>query len=65
MNAVYIRLALYALSSLLAMIPASWAGFVAYDAAQQVVTVSLPGFVTAIVGALALSGGVFAKWGVK
>jgi hypothetical protein len=65
MDPVYLRLIVYVLSTLLAMVPASWAGFVSYDATLQVVTISLPGLITAVAGGLAVSGGIFARWGVK
>lgn len=65
MNNVYVRLILYVLSTVLAMVPAAWAGFVAYDSAQQIVTISLPGLAAMIATALAGSTGVFKIWGVK
>lgn len=64
-NAVYIRLIVYALSTLLGMIPAAWAGWISYDEAAQVLSVSVPGLVTAAVAGLAVTGGIFARWGVK
>ena len=65
MNAVYIRLALYLASTLLGMIPASFAGWVSYNAGTHLLSVNVEGLLTAIVAAIAVSGGVFAKWGVK
>lgn len=65
MNNVYVRLILYVLSTVLAMVPAAWAGFVTYDAAHQLVTISLPGLASMIATALAGSAGVFKVWGVK
>lgn len=65
MQIVYIRIVVYALSLLLGMIPAAWAGFVSYDQATGILSVSVEGLVTAAAGALAVSGGVFAKWGTR
>lgn len=65
MNPVYLRVAIYILSTLLGMIPAAWAGFISYDAASQVLSVSVPGLVTAVAAGLTVSGGVFAIWGKK
>lgn len=65
MPAVYIRLLAYALSTLLGMIPAAWAGWISYDAAAQVVQISVPGLAAAVVAGLGLTGAVFAKWGVR
>lgn len=62
---VYIRLVAYVLSTLLAMIPASWAGWVSYDAATQMLQVSVPGLATAITGGLASALAVFRVWGTK
>lgn len=65
MNPVYLRLVIYALSSLFSMLPAAWAGWVSYDAAAQMVQVSVPGLAAAAMTGLAVSGGIFARWGVK
>lgn len=65
MNAVYIRLIVYTLSTVLGMIPAAWAGWIAYDASAQVLSVSIPGLVAAAVAGLAVTGGIFARWGIK
>jgi hypothetical protein len=65
MNPVYLRVILYLLSTVLGMIPAAWAGFISYDAATQVLSVSVPGLVTAVGAGLTLGGGVFAIWGKK
>lgn len=65
MNPVYIRLIVYALSSLLTMLPLSLSSWVSYDAASQMLSVSIPGLAAAIVGGLAMSGAVFARWGKK
>lgn len=65
MNAVYVRLLAYVLSALLGSLPAWAAGFVAFDAATNAITISLEGIVIAVTGGLAMSGGIFAKWGKK
>lgn len=65
MNPVYIRLLAYVLSTLFGMIPAAWAGWIAYDAVAQTVTVSVPGLATALATGIAVSGAIFRKWGVK
>lgn len=65
MNPVYIRLLAYALSTVLGMIPAAWAGWISFDATAQMVQISVPGFAAALAGGLGLSGAIFAKWGVK
>lgn len=65
MNNVYVRIVFYALSFLIGMIPASMAGLVSYDAASQMLHVSVGGLATAIAGGLASSGAVFSRWGIK
>lgn len=65
MPAIYIRLIVYVLSTLAGMIPAAWAGWITYDAAAGMLHVSIEGLVGAIAAGLALSGGVFARWGVR
>lgn len=65
MNPVYIRLILYVLSTLAGLIPAAWAGWVSYDAATHVLSVNVEGLLMALAGGLTVSGGIFAKWGVK
>ena len=65
MNAVYLRIALYITSTLLGMIPASWAGYVAYDVAANTLTISVEAMVIAIVSGIVMSGGIFRRWGVK
>lgn len=65
MKNVYVRLVLYVLSTAAAMIPASWAGYIVYDAANQVLQISLPGIAAAIVGGMGVSGVIFKRWGVS
>ena len=65
MNIVYVRLIAYVLSTLAAMVPAAWAGWIDYDAAAGVVTISLQGLAGAVAGGIGLSGAIFARWGVK
>ena len=65
MNAVYIRLALYVVSSMLGMIPASLAGYVSYDATTYALTIDVQAVVIAIFAGFAMSAGVLNRWGVK
>lgn len=65
MNPVYIRLIAYVLSTMFGMIPAAWAGWVSYDAAAQVVQISVPGLAAAVGAGLALTSAIFARWGKK
>jgi hypothetical protein len=65
MNPVYLRLLAYVISGFAVMIPAEWAGFVAYNADAQTITLSVQGLAAAIVGGMGISSGVFALWGKK
>ncbi len=65
MNAVYVRLALYVISTLLGMIPASLAGYVSYNAATYALTIDVQAVVIAVVAGFAMSAGVLRRWGVK
>jgi hypothetical protein len=65
MNAVYIRLALYVVSTLLGLLPGAALGWVSYDAATHILTINVEGALTALGAGLLGSAGVFAKWGVK
>ncbi|MBJ2150621.1 hypothetical protein [Paracoccus sp. IB05] len=66
MHSVYLRLALYVLSTFLGLTAAWLAGWgVAWDADAQSLTVHLPTLLTAVGGAVAASWGVFARWGVR
>jgi len=60
---VAVRVIVYVLSAFAGMIPAAWAGWVSYDAAAGVVTVSVEGLAVALAMGLAGSFGVLAKWG--
>lgn len=64
-NLVYIRIVAYVLSTLAGMIPAAWAGFVAYDAVAGTVTVSIEGLAVALVTAIVGSLAIFKRWGVR
>lgn len=64
-NLVYIRLLAYALSVVVGLIPAAWAGWISYNEASQMLQISLPGMATAVAGGIGLTGTIFAKWGVK
>ncbi|MEH7827093.1 hypothetical protein [Gemmobacter denitrificans] len=63
MDLVYIRLIAYALSMLAGMIPAAWAGWASYDAVAGTVTVSIEGLAAAAGAGLAMSVGIFKRWG--
>lgn len=65
MHAVHIRIILYVLSTLLGMIPASWAGLVSYDATAGMIQISVEGLAVAAGAGLALAGGVFKRWGTR
>lgn len=65
MNPVYARIIFYALSGALGFIPASWAGWVAYDAATHMLQVNVEGVAAIVSTGLVTSGAVFAKWGKK
>lgn len=65
MNAVYVRLALYVISTLLGMIPASLAGYVSYNAATYALTINVQAVVIAVFAGFAMSAGVLRRWGVK
>lgn len=67
-NPVYLRLLTYVLSTLPGLIPAAMAGWVAYDpglGAWGTLHIEVQGMALAIASGLGISGGVFAKWGVK
>ncbi|MCL4068783.1 hypothetical protein M3484_19655 [Pseudomonas sp. GX19020] len=66
MNSVYVRLALYVLSTFLGLTAAWLAGWgVVWDADAQSLTVHLPTLLTAVVGAAGASWSIFARWGVR
>lgn len=65
MNPVYLRLLAYAISGLLGLIPAAFAGLVAYNDATGVLSIHLAGLVTAAIGSAGITSGIFAKWGKK
>lgn len=66
MNNVYLRLALYVLSTFLSLIAAWLAGWgVLWDGDAQSLTIHLPTLLTAVGGAVAASWSIFARWGVK
>jgi len=65
MNAVYIRIFVYVLTTVLGMLPASWAGFAGFDPATGIFWVSIEGLATAIAAGFAASVAVFQRWGVK
>ncbi|AFA44868.1 hypothetical protein [Rhodobacter capsulatus] len=65
-NIVWARVAYYVLSTALALLPPTLAGWgVSYDAAQGVVSINIETLAAAIGAALASSAAVFAVWGKK
>lgn len=62
---VVLRLLIYILSPLIGLVPASFAGAVSLDTAHGILAVNFPAMVTAGLSAVAVTGGVFAKWGTK
>ena len=64
-DAVYLRVVLYALSTVFAMIPLSWGSWVSYDAASQMLHISAPGLAAAIVMGTVSAIAVFKRWGAK
>ena len=65
---VAVRIAIYVVSTLVGVLPAwalSWI-VIAFDGADWItLKISVQGFVTMLVSAFSLSGGVFAKYGIK
>jgi hypothetical protein len=57
---VYVRVAIYFLAPLLGMLPG-----ITYDAAAQVITIDLQTALIGLSGAGLVTGGIFAKWGIK
>lgn len=62
-NAVYVRLAVYVMSTALGLIPAAWANWVYVQ--DGWVHVSIEGAATAVVAGAAASLAVFGLWGKK
>jgi hypothetical protein len=65
MPIVYVRILVYVLSILAGLIPAGWAGFVAYNEAAGTITISIEGLAIAIVTGLGGSLAIFKKWGTR
>lgn len=65
MTNVYVRLALYILSTLLGLLPASVAGWVAYDPETHILTLNLQAALAAIAVGGVGSVAIFKKWGVS
>jgi hypothetical protein len=66
MNAVYIRVAVYGLTTLAALIPMAWLNWgVSFDGATHVLTVNLDALGAAAATALAANLGILKKWGIK
>jgi hypothetical protein len=64
-SGMILRVILYAIAPVLAMIPASLSSIIIYVPASQMIDISLGGLVTIALTALAASTAIFAKWGVK
>lgn len=67
MSNVYVRLIVYALSTILGSIPAVALGWFSYQFVDGNihVAISLEGAVTALLAAVGITGGVFKVWGTK
>lgn len=67
MNNVYVRLAVYVLSSLLGSLPAVALGWFSYQYVDGLIQISIhvEGAVSALIAAFGLSAGVFQIWGKK
>lgn len=64
LSPVILRLLTYVLSSLVLMIPASWAGVIVYNEAASTLSMSLPALAGIVATAVAASGGIVLKWGI-
>ena len=60
-----VRVIFYILSPVLAMVPAWLGGAIVPNPAAGTVTIDFEALVTALIAALGVSGGIFAKWGKK
>jgi len=60
MNPVYIRLVLYFVAPILGTLPG-----VTYDAAAQVIQISLETAAVGLAGSALFTGAVFARWGKR
>lgn len=60
MNPVYVRMVLYFIAPLVAMMPG-----VTYDPAAQTILLSLDTIAVGIAGSALFTGAVFMKWGKK
>jgi len=67
MTNVYVRIAVYILSNLIGLIPASAVGWFTWAYVDGVVamTLNVEGAITAAVTAIGISAGVFRLWGTK
>lgn len=66
MQSVYVRILLYVLSSMLALVPLSIAQYgVAIDAENLRITVDLQALVPAVFTGFAMSAGILKRWGVR
>ncbi len=62
---VYVRIAFYVLSTLIGMLPATWAGFISFDEARGLLMISVEGLVSAVLAGGLLSLGIFKAWGKR
>ena len=65
MHSVYLRLALYVLSTLFGMIPAAWAGWVIYDPDSYRLIIDVQAVVVAVFAGSGISLGILRQWGVR
>lgn len=61
---VILRLLAYVLSSLVLMIPASWAGVIVFNETAGTLSMSLTALAGLVATAIAASGGIVLKWGI-
>lgn len=66
MQSVYVRILLYVLSSMLALVPLGVAQYgVSIDAEAMRITVDLQVLVPAVFAGFAMSAGILKRWGVR
>ena len=63
--AVYVRIVMYVMSSILAMVPLSWSSWVTFNPETQMLSISIEGLAGAAVLGLVGAFAVFRRWGVK
>lgn len=65
LQSTIVRVLVYALSTMIGMIPVAFAGFVTINPDASTLTVDLGALVGALFMGLGLSGGIFAKFGKR